>query len=60
MPTQDLKPVTDTEKATLEWLVSALEHARTRGQAKIVGYLGEVADDMVFEVECAARRNTCI
>src|SRR5215211_4587040 len=60
MLTQDLTPKADENTAALAWLVSALEHTRSRGQAKIVGYLGEVADDMVFEVECAARRNTCI
>ena|SRR5215204_3301042 len=45
-----------TETATLAWLVNALEHARTRGQTKLVGYLEEVADDVVFEVEMVARR----
>jgi hypothetical protein len=47
---------TDEETATLVWLVSALEHARSRGQTKVVGYLEDVADDVVFEVEAAARR----
>jgi hypothetical protein len=47
----------DSETATLAWLVEALEHARARGQTKLVGYLEEVADDVVvFEVEAAARR----
>ena len=46
----------DTETATLEWLVTALEHARSKGHTKVVGYLEEVADDVVFEVEIAARR----
>jgi hypothetical protein len=46
----------DTNTATLEWLVSALEHARARGQTTLVGYLEEVADDVVFEVEAAAHR----
>ena len=50
----------DTETATLTWLVSALEHARTRGQAKVVGYLEEVADDVVFEVEMVARRASLV
>ena len=60
MPTQNLKPVTDTEKATLEWLVSALEYARTRDQTRVVGYLEEVADDVVFEVEMVARRTSLV
>ena len=47
----------DTDAATLTWLVSALEHARVRGQTKIVGYLEEVADEVVFEVEVTARRS---
>jgi hypothetical protein len=46
----------DTETATLEWLVSALDHARSRGQTKLVGYLEEVADEVVFEVEAARER----
>ena len=56
MPTRDVRLETDQETATLVWLVGALEHARSRGQAKVVGYLEEVADDVVFEVEAAARR----
>jgi hypothetical protein len=43
----------NTQMATLEWLVTALEYARTRGQTKVVGYLEEVADEVVFEVEAA-------
>jgi hypothetical protein len=45
----------DDRTATLMWLVSELEHARTRGQIKIVGYLEAVLDDVVFEMESAAR-----
>ena len=45
-----------TETATLAWLVRALEHVRTRGQTKLVGYLEAVVEDVVFEVEAAARR----
>lgn len=45
----------DTETATLAWLVSALEQARTQGQSKAVGCLEAVADDVVFEMEMAAR-----
>ena len=45
----------DDRTATLAWLVSELEHARKRGQTKIVGYLEAVLDDVVFEVESAAR-----
>ena len=46
----------DTDTATLVWLVSALEQARSQGQAKAVAYLEAVADDVVFEMESAARR----
>ena len=53
---QELKSGADTEQATLAWLVEALEYARSRGQTKVVSYLEEVADDVVFEVEAAARR----
>jgi hypothetical protein len=46
---------TDTETATLGWLVSALERAREGGNERLVGYLEAVADDLVFEAESAAR-----
>jgi hypothetical protein len=49
-----------TEAATLKWLVEALEHARSKGETKVVGYLEEVADDVVFEVEMVARRTSLI
>ena len=48
--------VADTGTATLAWLVSALEQARREGQSKAVGYLEAVADDVMFEMEMAARR----
>ena len=50
----------DTETATLEWLVKALEQARSRGQTKVVGYLEEVADEVVFEVELVASRTSFV
>jgi hypothetical protein len=46
----------DTDTATLAWLVSALKRARGEGQVRLVGYLEAVADDIVFELESAARR----
>lgn len=46
----------ETEKATLDWLVEALEHARAEGQAKLVSYLEEVADEVVFEIEGVRER----
>ena len=60
MLTQGSKPEMDTNTATLDWLVEALEHARARGQTKLVGYLEEVADDVVFEVEMSARRTSLV
>jgi hypothetical protein len=54
--TLDSALVEVTDAATLAWLVSALGHARTRGQRKLVGYLEAVMEDVVFEVEAAARR----
>jgi hypothetical protein len=60
MQMQHLKPRADTEKATLPWLVEALEYARSRNQSKVVGYLEEVADDVVFEVEMVARRTSLV
>jgi hypothetical protein len=56
MLTQDA----ETDTATLAWLASALEHARSRGQTKVVGYLEEVADDVVFETEMVARRTSLV
>jgi hypothetical protein len=50
----------NNDEATLAWLVSALEQARRGGQSKAVKYLEDVADDMVFEAESAARRRSCI
>jgi hypothetical protein len=46
----------DTDTRTLAWLVSALEQARREGQSKAVAYLEDVVDDVVFEMESAARR----
>lgn len=46
----------DTETATLGWMEDALEHARSRGQSKTVGYLEAVAEDMAFEMEMVTRR----
>jgi hypothetical protein len=51
----DLVLGADTETATLAWLVSALEHSRTRGHTKLVVYLEAVMEDLMFEVEAAAR-----
>ena len=44
------------DSATLAWLGGALEYARGRNQAKLVGHLEEVLDDAVFEMEMAVRR----
>ncbi len=52
----DVTSVMDTDTATLAWLVSALEQARARGEMKLVGYLEAVVEDVIFEVEAAARR----
>jgi len=46
----------DNDTATLEWLVEALEQARSQGQTEIVEHLETIASDMVFEMEMAARR----
>ena len=50
----------DTQTATLAWLVSALEQARTQGQFRAVGYLEAIADDVVFEMEMTARRSSLV
>ena len=46
----------DIDTATLAWLARALEQARWEGQWKVVGYLEAVLDDVVFEMDMAARR----
>ncbi len=46
----------DNDTAALAWLVGALEQARRKGQSRLVDYLETIADDVVFEVEMAARR----
>ena len=51
-----LKANMDNDTATLEWLVEALEQARSQGQTEIVDHLETIAADMVFEMEMAARR----
>lgn len=60
MLTRDSKLGADTERATLAWLASALDHARTMGQTKVIYYLEEVADDVVSEVEMRARRASLV
>jgi hypothetical protein len=52
----ELKGGVDNETAALAWLVSALELARRQGQTRVVEYLEAIADDVVFEMEMAARR----
>lgn len=51
----DLMVGTDNGMTTLAWLVGALDHARTHNQTKLVDYLETIADDMVFQMESAAR-----
>jgi hypothetical protein len=60
LPIEDLTPEADSETATLAWLVSALEYTRSRGQTKVVGYLEEVTDDVVFEIEMTARKTSLV
>ena len=60
MLAEDLTPEADSETATLEWLVTALQYTRSNGQTKVVGYLEEVADDVVFEVEMEIRRTSLV
>jgi hypothetical protein len=57
---EDLTPEADSATATLAWLVDALDYARSNGQTKVVGYLEEVADDVVFDVEMVARRTSLV
>ena len=60
MATKGLIPEADENAATLARLVNALEYTRSGGQTKVVGYLEEVADDVVLAVEMVARRTSLI
>ena len=51
-----LKGGVGNDAAALSWLVSALEQAHSQGQVKLVDYLETIADDVVFDIEMAARR----
>lgn len=44
------------EAVDLAWLVEGLEQSRAQGQTRLVDYLETIADDVVFEMESAARR----
>jgi hypothetical protein len=50
----------DDKTAALAWLVSALEQARRQGQTTLIDYLESIADDVVFEMEMAARRASLV
>ena len=52
----ELRGGLDNETAALAWLVSALGQARKQGQIRLVDCLETIADDVVFEMEVAARR----
>ena len=45
---------TDNE-VCLDWLVEALQRARLEGQAKAVGYLEEVFEEVMFEMKAVAQ-----
>ncbi len=51
---------TDTNAATQVWLTDALGDARKQNQTKLVGYLEEILDDAVFEVEMTARKAVAV
>jgi hypothetical protein len=40
----------------LAWLVDALKYTHGNGQTRVVDYLEAVLDDVVFEMESAARK----
>ncbi len=39
----------------LTWLMGALEHTRAQDQTRVTGYLEAIADDVIFEMESAAK-----
>jgi hypothetical protein len=45
---------TDNE-VSFDWLVDALLRARVEGQAKLVGYLEEVFEEVMFEMKAVAQ-----
>ncbi len=45
----------DNETVALTWLMGALEQARAENQRKLVDYLEVLLEDVVFEMEAAAR-----
>jgi hypothetical protein len=51
--------VEGTEAETLAWLVRALEHAHARGQAKLVGYLEAVVEDVEGDYDAAKTLAAC-
>ena len=53
-----MKLAVSTRDGTVDvaWLMRALEHARSQGQGRVLDYLEAIADDVVFEMESAARR----
>ncbi len=53
--TLDPMLVADTENATLGWLEAALEHAYSHGHHLALAYLEAVMEDVMFEMEMAAR-----
>ena len=56
----ETKAGVEGDAVALGWLVSALEHARVRGQSQTVKYLETIADDVLFETEMAARRTSLL
>jgi hypothetical protein len=38
-----------------DWLVDALQRACVQGQAKVVGYLEEVLEEVIFEMKAVAQ-----
>jgi hypothetical protein len=51
-----LEEITETSGLDLAWLVGTLEQAHSQEQTRVVDYLEAIADDVVFEMEMAARR----
>ena len=52
----DLAASEGNESVSLAWLEDALEHAFAHGQMQTLAYLEAVMEDVVFEMEMAARK----
>jgi hypothetical protein len=56
----NLEASVGNESVSLAWLEDALEHAYAHGQMKALAYLEALMEDVVFEMEMAARKTFAV